>query len=355
MSRFLQIFFLSHLSYTFVRMAMSTSLAHTLAAYKFKFEIKKGWAETRGLKIRDDCVEAIRSFPSNNRKQSIEFKYPRVYVEGDCAIGVFVHKRDPSGTTVVTESWKEIVEWGIDANHLTTGTSDEGWRLNLESGVQLCMWEPKVVDPWSMCSLPKTYDINPALTLATCLEILCCPKKATESSASLATSPPSAPGPGTTPAVSLDKDIIPDAPRAVPSWTGKSFKQEDCLPAINAMDVHAMMSIAKGILMKYPQIYGSESCTFGLYFTFPPPDGKGGEVDPRGMSLQQEALRLFTMIAARTGHGGFIDMTNGLQLVVYQKEFVDPKQVCWLVSRISLRACLNNMVAYKIDKELGMD
>ncbi|MCJ1474766.1 hypothetical protein MMC13_003426 [Lambiella insularis] len=321
-----------------------SAFSSPLSNLPFGFEIKVGWASATGTKLRDDCFEALGNFPSANRMQTMEFKLPRIYLEGDCAIGVFVSKRDPSGTTVVKDNWRDIRAWAEGAITLNTGKGPYGWYVNMISGVQICFWEPKVVDPWHMCSLPKSYKINPWCTIATCLEILytgptSLPERLHGTPVASSLIPPPT-------AIPLG-DVQFEVRRSVRDWVGPSFKRPDCLKVVESMERTFQMTFTDRQLMKYPSLYNSGTCTIGLFFTHPPESGEGRDIELDDMNIQAEALHLLTVTVIPHNCGGFVDFPNGMQLVVYEKEFVDPSNVCLLISRISLRSCLENMVNYK--------
>ncbi|MCJ1410544.1 hypothetical protein MMC19_004630 [Ptychographa xylographoides] len=319
----------------------------------FQFEAKEGWAGTLGPQIKADCDEILSSFPVANRMRSIEFKVPRIYTQGDCAIGVFVSKRDTSGTTVVTENWRDIVAWGKGANSLNTGGNESGWMVNMLSGVQICFWEPKIVDPFRMCSTARSYENNHWLTIAKCLDILYTPDRSSSrqqdssSSRQQGSTPPRMPPiPNFSAPPSPQADFAFTRWQAAPLWVGPNFKLVDCLKVIESLESSFRSTVMDGSHMQYPNLYNSGSCTIGLFFTEPPASGEGGAISLSGMSVQAEALHLLTVAVMRHGFGGFADLSNGLQIVVYEQNLVDPRNVCLVVSRISLRTCLDNMVEY---------
>ncbi|MCJ1402288.1 hypothetical protein MMC11_005508 [Xylographa trunciseda] len=322
--------------------------------FPFQFNLKVGWATTIGHKIRDDCDAAMAELPRSTREKAIVFRSPRIVSVGDCAIGIYVTNPDPSGTTVITESWDALVKWIMGANNLNTGSCRSGWMVTGRSGVQVCFWEPKVVDPYHMCESPRPFEINHAMTLATCLDILYIPAAATPSIAAT-TIPPAAvhstaivEAASHVPAsLSPGEDIILGIGRRVRAWAGDTFSLSSCIPVVHSLKKAAISNVVNPMLfLKYPQIYGDKLCSCGIFLTHPPASGQGMEIMSKGVNFRDEAYRLMVATVLRDGSGGFVDLPSGFQIVLYNADLVDPKRICSLTSRITLRKCLDNMVAY---------
>ncbi|MCJ1415611.1 hypothetical protein MMC32_001943 [Xylographa parallela] len=329
------------------------TFASRLSDVPFIFTLKPGWASSLGTETKSDCSAAIAELPTSTEEMEIEFRVPKIVSVGACAIGVYVMRPDPSGITVVTESWNNLVDWTVSANNLNTALTSNGWMIDTPAGVQICFWEPEVVDRNHMCELPSTYKIKRPipLTLATCLDIIYVPSAHTSSIGtattfssaipSTASHVPGSPSPGI--------DIIFGVSRSVPSWSRPQFDALACFSIVRLLAQASIANVGRHMFMKYPQIYGNKMCTFGFFFTNPPTSGQGMGTDTQGADFQAEALDLLTATVMRNGQGGFVDLLNGIQIVVYDSS-IDPRNICWLTSRVSLRACLNTMVTYhKLD------
>ena len=138
------------------------------------FHARPGWSVLDGHAVIQDCVSAILLLPRDPGTQ-LEFTYPRIAISGACALGVFVTLPSSSGITTVSDSWDHITHWIRGLIHFNYGPIAEGWIMNMRSGVEVCFYEPAVVDPYRMCSNPRVYDINHSMSLARCLDIMYIP------------------------------------------------------------------------------------------------------------------------------------------------------------------------------------
>ncbi|MCJ1433232.1 hypothetical protein MMC27_002591 [Xylographa pallens] len=324
------------------------TFASRLSDVPFIFTLKPGWADSVGTETKSDCSAAIAELPRST-EETIEFRQPRIISVGACTIGVYVSHPDPSGITVVTEAWNNVVDWTIGANNLNTAATSTGWMFDTQSGVQVCFWEPGVVDRHHMCELPSTYKIKRAIpfTIAICLDIIYSPRAHTSSIGtsntlsstvpSTASNVPGSPSPG--------EDIMIGIRRSVSSWSRPQFSANACFGIVRLLYKAPIATVGRHIFLKYPQIYGNKICTCGFFFTNPPTSGQGMEIDSRGADFQAEALELLMATTMQNGQGGFVDLPNGVQIVIYDSA-VDPRNICWLTSKVSLRACINTMVTY---------
>ncbi|MCJ1381259.1 hypothetical protein MMC17_004368 [Xylographa soralifera] len=345
------------------------AFANQLGDVPFVFTLKPGWANSLGSYTKSDCSAAIAELPRSTELVDIEFRRPRIIRAGACAIGVYVTHPDPSGTTVVIETWDHLVDWIVGANNLNTAASSTGWVINTGSGIQVCFWEPEVIDRYHMCEVPTVYRIErpKPLTLATCLDIIYIPRAHTSSIGTvttfssrahtssigtvttffsavpstatglLASNVPESPIPG--------EDIIVNVCRFVPTWSGPGFTADGCFALVKKLDQAPIAAAGNEMFMKFPQIHANQFCTCAFYLTSPPKSGEGLVVDSRGMNFQKEAYRLLMTTVMPSGHGGFVDLPNGVQIVFYASA-IDLRGICWLTSRVSLRACIDKMVAY---------
>ncbi|MCJ1319645.1 hypothetical protein MMC15_004981 [Xylographa vitiligo] len=334
--------------------ALSMMALAQLGDTPFIFTLKPGWANSIGTHTKFSCAEAITKLPRSTGLVDIEFRRPRIITVGACAIGIYVTKPDPSGITVITEIWDRVVDWTTRANSLNTAAASTGWVITTHSGIQICFWEPEVLDRHHMCEIPKTYTIKRAvpMTIALCLDILYIPETHTSaigttttfSSGGLSTATASlasnVPGPS-----SPDEDIITGAYRSVPTWSKPQFSADACFDVIRSLHQAPISIVGNRIFMKYAHIYSNNICTCGFFLTKPPASGQGMEVEVRGMNMQEEANKLFMGTVLQNRQGGFVDLPNGMQLVLYDSA-IDPKHICWLTVKVSLRACLNRMVEY---------
>ena len=321
----------------------------------FMFTLKPGWANSLGTYTKSSCAQAIAELPRSKEIVDIRFRRPKIIKVGTCAIGVYVTKPDPSGTTLVTEIWDRVVGWTIDANNLNTAASSSGWVISTESGLQICFWEPEVVDRYHMCEQASTYTMKRPIpmTIGTCLDIIYTSRIQTSSIGTTTTTfssaiPSTATGsltsnaPGPT---STAQDTIIGECRSVATWSRPGFVADACYEVIRALHKAPISNVGSHMFMKYPQVYGNNVCTCGFFYTHPPASGQGMEIATGGVNFQQEALRLLMGTVVLHGQGGFVDLPNGIQIVLYDPA-LDPKHICWLTSRVNMRACLNNMVKY---------
>ncbi|MCJ1284091.1 hypothetical protein MMC26_003422 [Xylographa opegraphella] len=330
------------------------NFASQLGDVPFIYRLKPGWASSSGTDTKFDCSRAIAKLPRSSEPMDIEFRRPRIITVGACAIGIYVTKPDPSGLTAVTETWDHVVDWVAGANGLNTAVQSSGWVIETVSGIQVCFWEPEVVDPQHICELPGTYTMKRPIpmTIATCLDIMHVPRAKTSSigtitasssaSSSTSTSQLTSNLPAST---SPSEDVIIGVYRPVPNWTKPGFSAEACFDVVRSLHKAPISTTGNQMFMKYPQVYANDICTCAFFFTNPPKLGQGTDFPRGGMNFQMEAHQLLMRTVLVNGQGGFVDLPNGIQIVLYDSG-IDPRHICWLTSRVSLRACLDNMVRY---------
>ena len=343
------------------RMAtMTFSVASTTRRSAKGFVHHPKWGELVGEQIREDCLEALAKFPQET-DGFLVLTYARVFFSGSCALGVYVTFPGPSGMNIVDETWPAIRGWAKGSINLNTGARRGGWELNMESGIQICFYEPSYVDKYRMCSMDAPYRKNHALTLATCLEII---------SPSRRRDPPSQPShldvplrvvSGTPPSATPLR-IMPSAhesgnPNAgispyktVPEWGGPTkIPENDCKDAILLFpDDSLWRASSSEFYMRSPEVYCFRRCAFGMFYTNPTEARRARMARAQGMEFPVEAFRLMLATAVQTPGGGFVDLPNGIQIVLYEPGVVDPQSLCAHVTSMSLKACLDGMVQFQV-------
>ena len=320
------------------------------------------WGELGGDQIRQDCLQALTQFPQET-EGLLAFTFARVFLFGSCALGVFVTHPDPSGINVVDDKWPNIWGWTKGSINLNTGAKRGGWEMNLQSGVQICFYEPAYVDKYRMCSMDTPYRRNHALTLANCLHIISPPRRGNlppQPLPALDLNDPlrhlSGPRPSGT-----ALPIMPTAGgsgsagveigryKSVPEWGGPiKIPRNDCKDAIKLFPDETLWDRPNSeFSMRLPEAYYVRRCAFGMFYIDPSDNAPGRKARAQGLEFHVEAFRLMLATADETPGGGFVNLRNGLQIVLYETDVVDPGMVCPHISSISLRACLDGMARYE--------
>ena len=320
------------------------------------------WSQLIGEQIRQDCLQAVTQFPEET-DGILAFTFARVFFSGSCALGVFVTLPDPTGITVVTETWPNIRGWTRGSVDLNTGARRGGWELNLRSGVQVCFYEPAYVDTYRMCSMDTPYQRNHALTLANCLHIISPPRQDNLGSRPLPQStlddplrqvtgiPPSATPLRILPSTddSGNADVEIGLYKSVPEWGGPTMIPElDCKDAIKLVPAETLWRTSRSeFYMRFPEAYRTRQCALGMFYTNPTAIQLARKARAQGMVFHIEAFRLMLGTTTETPGGGFVDLRNGLQIVLYEPDFIDPQSLCSHMNSMSLKACLDGLVKFQ--------
>ena len=291
------------------------------------------------------------------------FTFAQVFFFGSCALGVFVTHPDPTGINVVDESWQIIRQWTKGSINLNTGAKRGGWEMNLQSGVQVCFYEPAYVDKDRICSMDIVYQRNHALTLANCLHIISPPRRSNLPSQPSPTFDPndplgqsSGPRPSGAPlrimptaGGSVNADIEIGLYKSVPEWGGPiKIPRNDCKDAIRLFPQETLWDTSTSeFFMRLPEAYYARRCAYGMFYTNPSDNPLGRKARAQGLEFPVEAFRLMLATADETPGGGFVDLRNGLQIVLYEPELVDPGLVCPHIGTMSFRACLDGMAKHQ--------
>ena len=102
------------------------------------------------------------------------------------------------------------------------------------------------------------------------------------------------------------------------------------------------------LTLSQPIIISHDTCAIGIFVTRPPsaPHPAVNVIDTEDHDVLRYAISLVEIAVRGFRIGGFVDMTNGMQIAVWDKSWVDPGGVCGRISRVSLQDCLDKMVEY---------
>ena len=299
------------------------------------FQIHPHWASSQGSAISLSCQTALLQFPVSGM---ISPKFSPSFVTSDhCFLGLYVTHPEGWKPTKVRTRWENLQDWVAAAVMMNSGTipGGAGWSLDLAGGAQVCYFEGTYIDPTLKCAGAKWYQDNPQATLADCLD------SNSPSWPKPAFSPPPLPTP---PA----KDVFIAVPRPVPTWVvGAKLPYQDCIRLLtgqrNALTYLAWFGENGGITFSIPWIWTVGRCRIGLFLTYPASTLEGLRPIPMGINFQHEAFMLVDHTVKPLGTGGFVDLVNGWQIVVYDKA-IDPKDLCVKARKKNLRTCLDDLI-----------
>ena len=299
------------------------------------FHIHPQWASVQGSGISLSCQKALLDFPMVGR---ITSKYtPSFVVDKHCVLGLYVTHPDRWKPTKVYTTYQNLQDWVSTAILMNCGTypGGAGWSLDLAGGAQVCYFEGAYIDPQFKCASPKWFKENPEATLADCLDsnIPAWPKPVVEPSA---------------PVTAIVKDVLIGRPRLMPEWViGEQIPYQDCMRMLtgehSAFTHLAWFGERGGITFALPWIWTNGRCRGGLFLTSPAPTLGGLRPKPLGINFQHEAFILAEHTVKSLKGGGLMDMANGWQFVLYDKD-IDPKDLCSKIRSKSLRRCLDDLI-----------
>ena len=135
------------------------------------FDFQPAWAHSRGATIQHDCYQALNQVLGEDSPFEPLSGGPYSFSSGICSIGIYVERPSYSQRLRSPETWKNIKHWLSDTLLCIFAVEARpvGSVLNLNSGVQICIWEPTDTDPDSRCKTAIPYAANRALTLRQCL------------------------------------------------------------------------------------------------------------------------------------------------------------------------------------------
>ena len=156
-------------------MAFNSLTATTLCALNTTnsfshFNFQPVWSHSRGAQIQHDCYNALNQVPDDFSFQPLDGG-PYTFSSGICMLGIYMVEPGYGHTLRFPETWKNIKHWISDTMLCIFAMENQlvGSVLNLNSGVQICIWEPADVDPNAACRTAIPYSRNRLLTLQECL------------------------------------------------------------------------------------------------------------------------------------------------------------------------------------------
>ena len=305
-----------------------------LAKFPLAITAQPSWGYSVGPALAVACHKTLDNFPSSGRLNPM---WAPVFagVGGGCPISVYVTHPSPWRPNVVSETWENIHEWSRAAVAMSVGNTPDGsgWTMDLVSRVQICFWEPLLIDPTQDCSDITWYDKNPSKSVPDCLNQSLYRKKVSDprpTSRTTATPP----------------DVKIGIPRPVPSWkTSEHFRSADCLQSITFTSKIAFFAQHIGIFLQRPWIWRFNDCVSAIWLTTPPTDVPSMRPPANDINFQHEMSILLRANMAESQGLGFMDLENGWQILFYQYT-IDPENNCRNVKKVNLRTCLDKRVTY---------
>ena len=266
---------------------------------------------------------------------------PRILSYGECFVGFYVTAPLERRTEPVSDSWEVINNWALGAMLLYAGIVPAGWSLDLRSGIQICMWHGELLNLMLDRPMPSTLRTNTG-SLASGLS-----NHAAERPSSGAAFTALLRSVHTYPSLNEPMGVA----HMVFGWVaGPGMPLRDCQYLIGSFYVTDWFLSTAGLFLRIPVLLRYKRCAFALFFSVPPGDGKGRLAAPMGApGVRQQAWALMQATTHRGNVvGGYMDLSNGLQIALYETDVVDPRFLCTLVSKISVVQCLENNLAANI-------
>ena len=344
--------------------------AYTVADIPESITIKPDWAYSRGPGIRRDCLGALRLFPRTGPVPPLMDHQSAV--QGGCALGIYVTDPSPDPPTHVDETWDRVLQVLWPAIHFLCGSMAAGWSIDLSSGIQLLFFEYVVVPglgnrlPDMSTSMEETLDsLAPPrpehLPTAIWRDLPATPTAQAFMPYPTITAIPTAISsngslvPTTvTQAVPLSTEIPAQVPflvpYAMPEWTARPpIPLIDCKLAMKSLFLYSWLFYYTGGNFERPYGNTRDRCTVAVYLT--EATDLNARVRPGMVNVYHELWQLAIATIYRQGTGGFMDLPNGVQVIIYERSFIDPRNVCAFMNRISLRRCLENRAQVKVKPE----
>ncbi|MCJ1399502.1 hypothetical protein MMC11_002704 [Xylographa trunciseda] len=303
-------------------------------ALPLSFNFEPTWGSIIGQSLHNDCEQLLIHLPSTGAFTPND---PYIVQRGDCFVGFYVTAPRARRRVPVSDSWHIINTWLSGALLMYAGVVPAGWTLNLQSGIQICMWSAPFLNlphGAQMPNIPHTGAGNLAAGLNRLAAQLRSDGAPYLSLLPAARAFPPATGPL-------------DVPIPVPGWANGPRLEllQQCLFMIRSFFVADWFLHSGGIFMRTPIMVRNERCTFTLFFTSPPADRKGRLALPTGRpSMYHQTWTLMRQMMARDGLGAYLDMRNGLQVALFESEVADPRYICALLPGMSVRQCLENNI-----------
>ncbi|MCJ1281154.1 hypothetical protein MMC26_000472 [Xylographa opegraphella] len=307
--------------------------------------------------FKSDCLTALTKFPLQGAIRSLE--HPLLDTHGQCTIGLYFTAPKANGNPVVEDQWMNIHTWVSATIDLYLAYSTTGFAMDFASGIQVTAFQHQVVniDPkrvrktrWVLESLK--YIIDDTLSGNRGRGRARGPNRGRASSSGLV---PSATTVLATPVLS---DIgatttsslfggFTDPDQLVASWTGQSpLTVADCKAAIFEAAMVTWFFSHAGLFFEKPYVFSYGPCALGLYLTTPasgrPPFISGIDANVEVMML---ALLMHTVLDHHVP--GYANLPDGIQIVFWNWQYLDPLKQCWKTKKISLQRCLNILVMRK--------
>ncbi|MCJ1284140.1 hypothetical protein MMC26_003471 [Xylographa opegraphella] len=299
------------------------------------FKFQPTWGSTIGNTFQRQCEQLMNNFPTDGIFTPMQ---PRILSYGNCFVGVYVTEPLAARTVPVSESWGIIHMWMLGAMMLYAGAVPAGWSLDLQSGIQICMWHGSLLNLALENPMPSTLRSRTG-SLASGLTIL-----ATDRHSSGAPFGALLIGMHNYPPLNQPTGVA----HMVLGWaTTPGIPLADCNFLLRSSYLGDWFLHSGGIFLRSPIVMLYQHCAFGIFFSTPPADGRGRLAAPTGEpSLLHQAWTLMRETTHRGNVvGGYMDLSNGLQIVLYQTPLADPRFLCPLITRVSLMQCLENNLA----------
>ena len=335
--------------------------AYTVADVPISINLKPTWAYSRGAGIRRDCLGALRAFPTTG-------PIPPLYdhqaaIQGECGLGIYV--TNPAGEQVnfVDETWNRVFLTLWCAIHFLVGSFAAGWSLTLRSGVQLMFFEPAITpgfgkevpdmgtnleDALDQLAPPRPPDMptavwmdmppDPASQATSSGQAITAIPTAVSTNGSLLPTTITEAIPASTNIPAQVPFLVPYAMRAWTAWPPPPLR--DCKNALKPFFLFSWLFGHAGANFERPFGNTRGRCTVAIFLTNPPTVPL--RVRPSDVNVYHEAWQLALATVFQQGAGGFMDLPNGVQVLIYERRYIDPANVCPFMTRISLRACLEN-------------
>ena len=306
-----------------------------LAALPVAFNFQPTWGNTLGTTLQRQCGELMMHLPLDGTFTPTQ---PRILSFGECFVGIYVTAPLARRTVPVSDDWSVIYTWMLGAMLLYAGAVPAGWSLNLHSGIQICMWHSQLLNLAQERPMPSTLRSTTG-SLASGLTNLAQDRGASGAAF-------------TALLVGMRAQSPLDAPTGVAhmvfGWAAHpGMPLEDCRLLLRTFHVTDWFLRAGGVFLRVPVVMRYRGCGFSMFFSVPPADGRGRLAAPAGdPGVVHDTWRLMTETTHRGNVvGGYMDLSNGLQVVLYDAQVADPRFLCSLITKISVKQCLENNLA----------
>ncbi|MCJ1411175.1 hypothetical protein MMC19_005263 [Ptychographa xylographoides] len=312
-----------------------------------KFTLQPKWNTRVGTEIQKDCDRILDSWP---RSGPIEpFDAPRIVYCGVCAIGLFVQSPQLHGPTAAHDRWEKILWTTMVAIKLNVGTVRSGWSIDFPSGVQVCFFFNILqFESFDMRrSIEWNLNRSPFFQGRTDSDIWPDPIPIVQSEQWLSDLRNHFHREGHLPVFAEITRAF--TPIGADYW-GTRPVPADCEAAISHLGIESWFIAKTGVELRAPMFASDGHCTLGIYLMEPVDLGVGDtghypRVQGVGIDVIVEATKLLRAVELQAAGGGYVNLRNGLQLCLYDRTSIDPSNVCSIMTKMSLRDCLDNRAA----------